>query len=353
MTVKRVKNSVGIWAFGANATRFMPAGYHPEALKEDMSTKVRRIVDSLGDLIDGYEFHYPSEVSEDSFDQVIEALGDSDLYAVALGLFSMPRYALGSFVNPDPKLRREATDTAKRGVDVAARAGAKFIIWPGGEGYNYPFQIPYGRVWDHFIGAIAEVVEYAHGKGVTVLLEHKNSEPAMKILMRNIGMTLHVIHKVAEAGVPTDLLKVNMDWQHLIMNGESLAEYAALLSSEGLLGHHHGNSGWGTFDDDNMTGATCFMETLELAVELRRAGYGRHGERIGFDLFPYTEDQIEAVRQNVYQWELIDSIAARIDDSALAEAQARHDAVTAYKVVYQAIGLDENFRRAVRASRRA
>lgn len=351
MTVKRVKNSVGIWAFGPNATRFMPGGYHPEAVKEDMPTKVRRVVDGLGDLVDGYEFHYPGEVTEDNFDQVMEALGDSDLYAVALGLFSMPEYALGSFVNPDPKLRREATETAKRGVDIAARVGAKFIIWPGGEGYNYPFQIPYGQVWGHFIGAIAEVVDYAHGKGVTVLLEHKNSEPAMKILMRNIGMTLYVIHKVAEAGVPTDLLKVNMDWQHLIMNGESLAEYAALLAKEGLLGHHHGNSGWGTFDDDNMAGATCFMETLELAVELRRAGYGRHGERIGFDLFPYTEDQIEAVRQNVYQWELIDSIAAAIDDRALAEAQAQHDAVAAYKTVYQAIGLDEDFRRKVDESR--
>ena len=57
MTVKRVKNSVGIWAFGPNATRFMPGGYHPEAVKEDMPTKVRRVVDGLGDLVDGYEFH--------------------------------------------------------------------------------------------------------------------------------------------------------------------------------------------------------------------------------------------------------------------------------------------------------
>ena len=48
-----------------------------------------------------------------------------------------------------------------------------------------------------------------------------------------------------------------MDWQHLIMNGESLAEYAALLASKGLLGHQHANSGWGTFDDDNMVGATA------------------------------------------------------------------------------------------------
>ena len=107
---------------------------------------------------------------------------------------------------------------------------------------------------------------------MTLFLEHKNSEPAMKIFMRNIGMTLHVIHKLRAAGI--DNVQVNMDWQHLIMNGENLAEYAALLAAEGLLGHQHANSGWGTFDDDNMVGATAFMETLELALELRRAGYG-------------------------------------------------------------------------------
>ena len=44
-----------------------------------------------------------------------------------------------------------------------------------------------------------------------------------------------------------------------------------MLAAEGLLGHQHANSGWGTFDDDNMVGATAFMETLELAVELRRS----------------------------------------------------------------------------------
>ena len=85
-------------------------------------------------------------------------------------------------------------------------------------------------------------------------------------------MTLHVIHKLRARGI--DNVKVNMDWQHLIMNGEHLAEYAALLAAEGLLGHQHANSGWGTFDDDNMVGATAFMETLELALELRRASYG-------------------------------------------------------------------------------
>ena len=70
------------------------------------------------------------------------------------------------------------------------------------------------------------------------------------------------------------------------------------------------NSGWGIFDDDNMVGATAFMETIELA----------------------------AVRRSVLQWRFIDSVAARIDDAALREAQQAKDAVRAYELVYQALG---------------
>ena len=113
-------------------------------------------------------------------------------------------------------------------------------------------------------------------------------------------------------------------------------EYAALLTSEGLLGHQHANSGWGTFDDDNMVGATAFMETLALA--LRRAGYGENGEQLGFDLYPYTEDAVEAVRRSVLQWRFIDSVAQRLDGDELRAAQAEKDAVRAYELVYAALG---------------
>jgi xylose isomerase len=210
------------------------------------------------------------------------------------------------------------------------------IVWPGIEGYNYPFQTPYADSWNWFIEGLAEIGGTLKDAGQELWLEHKNSEPAMKILMRNIGMTLFVIHELAERGL--DNVKVNMDWQHLIMNGESLAEYAALLASRGLLGHQHANSGWGTFDDDNMVGATAFMETLELALEFRRAGYGEDGRRLGFDLYPYTEDAVEAVRRSVLHWRFIDGIAAKIDDAALREAQSRKDAVRAYELVYAALG---------------
>jgi xylose isomerase len=334
-----LKTSLGIWAFGPMVTRFVPVGYKPELERESTVERVRRAVAGLGDLIDGYEFHYPQEMDEGNVEAVREALGGHDVYCLASGMHLDPRFGRGGLVNPDRATREEAVRRTLAGIDFAGALGAHFIIWPGIEGYNYPFQTPYRESWAWFLDGIGRAAQRCREHGVTLFLEHKNSEPAMKILMRNVGMTLHVIHTLRRQGL--DNVKVNMDWQHLIMNGESLAEYAALLAAEGVLGHQHANSGWGTFDDDNMVGATAFMETLELALELRRAGYGEDGERLGFDLFPYTEDAVGAVRRSVLHWRFIDGVAARIDDAALREAQMRKDAVRAYELVYAALGAPE------------
>jgi xylose isomerase len=331
-----MKTSLGIWAFGTMATRFVPGGYQPQWAGEPTAAKIGRAVEGLGDLIDGYEFHYPQELSADNLDAVRAELGGHDIYCMATGLHLDPLFGKGGLSSPDDAVRAEAIRRTTEALDFAAEVEAHFIIWPGIEGYNYPFQTPYRETWARFLDGIGEAAQHAKERGVTIFLEHKNSEPAMKILMRNIGMTLHVIHTLRRQGL--DNVQVNMDWQHLIMNGENLAEYAALLAAEGVLGHLHANSGWGTFDDDNMVGTTAFMETLELAVELRRCGYGDQGERLGFDLYPYTEDAVAAVRRSVLQWRFIDGVAGRLDDAALAEAQSRKDAVRAYELVYAALG---------------
>ena len=57
-----MKTSLGIWAFGAMATRFNPGGYKPELAGASTAEKVRTAVEGLGDLMDDYEFHYPQEL---------------------------------------------------------------------------------------------------------------------------------------------------------------------------------------------------------------------------------------------------------------------------------------------------
>ena len=338
MRTEPLKTSLGIWAMGGMVTRFVPGGYQPAHGHETTVQKVERAVAGLGDLVDGYEFHYPNEVNEDNLDAVQTALAGHDIYTVCGGLHLNEKFGKGGFCSPIDAIRDEALAITFRAIDLAAEVGAHMIIWPGIEGYNYPFQTPYQDSWNRLIDAFAQSAQHCRDRGVLLLLEHKNSEPAMKIHMGNIGMCLHVIHKLRVLGL--DNVKINMDWQHLIMNGENLGEYVALLAGEGLLGHQHGNSGWGTFDDDNMVGATAFMETLELALELRRADYGSGGERLGLDLFPYTEDQVGAVARSVKQWNFIDGIAAKIDEPALRAAQHDKDAVRAYELVYAALGAE-------------
>jgi xylose isomerase len=318
------------------ATRFNPGGYKPELVGVSTADKVRTAVEGLGDLMDDYEFHYPQELSRDNLDAVRDALDGHGIYAVATGTHLNPAYGKGGLSSPDDRVRDAALAEALDAASFAGELGSTMIVWPGVEGYNYPFQTPYAESWARFVDGIGQVASRCAESGTVLFLEHKNSEPAMKIFMRNIGMTLHVIHTLRGQGI--DNVKVNMDWQHLIMNGENLAEYAAMLAAEGLLGHQHANSGWGTFDDDNMVGATAFMETLELAVELRRAGYGSGGERLGFDLYPYTEDAVGAVKRSVLQWRFIDGVAAKIDDAELRKAQQAKDAVRAYELVYAALG---------------
>lgn len=340
-----IKNSVGIWAFGPAVTRFVPPGYHPEVADEDMVEKTKRVADGLSDILDGLEYHYPGEVNEENVGEILAVLEEHemDLPVIPAGLHPDPTYRMGALINPDEKLRRQGIDTLKRGIDLCSEIGANFIVWPGAEGYNYTFQRPYARTWRSFIEGMAELTDHANGKGVKVFLEHKNSEPAMKILMQNIGMTLFTIQKVKDAGVDTENLLVNMDWQHLIMNGENLAEYADLLAAENKLGHQHGNDGWGTFDDDNVVGTNFFMQTLELAQTLQDVGYGQNGEILGYDLYPYTEDQVGAVRRAILQWEFIWDLAEKIERPALEKARNGADALAGQKAAYKALGLDEGY----------
>ena len=117
-----VKTSLGIWAFGTMATRFVPGGYQPQWAGEPVQAKVARAVEGLGDLIDGYEFHYPNELSPENLDLVRGALGDHDIYCIASGMHLDPLFGKGGLCSPDDKVRDEAVRRTIDGGRLRGRA---------------------------------------------------------------------------------------------------------------------------------------------------------------------------------------------------------------------------------------
>ena len=152
-----MKTSLGIWALGSMVTRFVPGGYKPQWAAETTAERVRRATDGLGDLIDGYEFHYPQELNAENLDDVKDALGEHDIYCMATGLHLDPRFGKGGLVSPDAATRNEAVKRTLDAIDFSGEVGAHFIIWPGVEGYNYPFQAPYalGRCFRRALRLVA------------------------------------------------------------------------------------------------------------------------------------------------------------------------------------------------------
>ena len=126
-----MKTSLGVWAFGSMATRFVPGGYQPQWAGETTAQKVRRAVEGLGDLIDGYEFHYPQELSAENLDDIRAALDGHDIYCMASGLHLDPKFGKGAFCSPDDGVRKEALTRTKAAISFSGEVGAHFIIWPG------------------------------------------------------------------------------------------------------------------------------------------------------------------------------------------------------------------------------
>ena len=120
------------------STRFVPGGYQPQWAGEPVHAKVERAVAGLGDLIDGYEFHYPGELSADNLDAVKGALGGHDIYCVASGMHLDPLFGKGGLSSPDDKVRDEGLRRTLEAIDFSGRARRALHHLAGDRGLQLP-----------------------------------------------------------------------------------------------------------------------------------------------------------------------------------------------------------------------
>ena len=261
---------------------------------------------------------------------VLDRLGIG-LNGLAMRYYSDTDFRLGALTNPDPARRRKAIDLTRCGLDAVAEMGGSLMtLWLGQDGFDYPFQADYGRMWDDTIAALDALA--GHDPAIDIALEYKPDEPRSHSLMRDVGTTLLAIREVGAAN-----LGVTLDFAHVLYAGEMPAHAAVLVNRHSRLLGIQLNDGYGKRDDGLMAGTVHPVQTVELLVALRRCDYSR---AIYFDTFPDVGglDPVAECRVNIETIEHLRAVAATLaDDERLAQAIARQDPTISQRIVAAAL----------------
>jgi xylose isomerase len=324
----KLRFGAGIWMFQQFVDRYATDAYGP-------AVSTIAAIDRAGSVggIEVLDINYPfagegaSDGSDVTIDQVREALDRNGITAQAITPhIYMREYQMGSFTNPDPAVRRKAIDLGKKAVEIAQALDAKYVkFWPGQDGFDYPFQVDYARLWDYAVEGIAEVARSAPQQQFAI--EYKQKEPRVQLFFSTAARTLLAIE---DMGV--DNVGIVLDLGHSFFAKETPADIVQLVSRRGKLVSVEVNDNWREWDDDMAVGSVHLIETLEFLHALRAINW--QGP-ILLDQFPFREDPVKAARSSINTIRTLNSLLDRIDLPALAAAQDKQDALEAQRIVME------------------
>jgi xylose isomerase len=265
------------------------------------------------------ELNYPQHIQATTERTLSEALAETGLALTALSLrFEGSDFADGAFTSPRAETRATAVRLAQDAVEMAARLGVPHVnLWMAHDGFDYPFQVDYDRLWSDEVDGFRRVA--AHDPAIRISVEYKPLEPRRTALIRGMGEALLAVRDV---GLPN--FGVQIDFCHSLMAREQPAFAASLALREDRLFGVHLNDGYGQADDGLLVGSVHPWQTLELLATLRRHDYRG---TIYFDTFPVREDPAAESAANVARVRTLEAVLDRLDAGQLAELQTRHDAL--------------------------
>lgn len=230
----------------------------------------------------------------------------------------------GAFTHPDWRIRQKAIDLTYKGMDAVMKLGGKLLtIWPGPDGYDYPFQADYSQLYEYFIDGMKKVANY--NKTVHISIEYKHSDPRAKSVLPNIGTTLLAI---SDIGLPQ--IGVTIDFCHSLAIKENPASCAQLAIHKDKLYGIHLNDGYGDKDDGLMPGSIHFLQTIELLYTLAKSNYQY---AIYFDTFPQYIDPVTECSKNISFVKGLLKKMNRIPIRVLETVIAKQDIISAHKIL--------------------
>jgi xylose isomerase len=314
----------GLWHFGQFRDRYATDGYGPPV-------STLEAIDRAGAVgsLSVVDLNYPFNPADEDVDAVQARLAANELRAIALTPEIYTRtFCRGGFTNPDPQIRRAAIDLVHDAAKLSRQLGCDYVkLWPGQDGWDYPFQADYAALWRMSVEAVRELAQ-AH-PDLKFAIEYKPREPRNRMVFSSAARTLLAIDEIGEPNVG-----ILLDFGHSLYGLESPADAAQMIMARGRLFAIDVNDNFRGWDDDMVVGSVHLTETFEFFHTLHRAGWEGVWQ---LDQFPFREDAVDAARAGIEVMRTIWRALHLLDNDALAEAQHRQDALAAQRIIRAAL----------------
>jgi xylose isomerase len=216
----------------------------------------------------------------------------------------------------------------RKSTDVARTLGAGYVkLWPGQDGFDYPFQADYRQLWDLSVTGVRAVA--TADPSMRFAIEYKAKEPRTHMFFSSAERTLLCIE---DMGV--DNVGIVMDLGHSLYGRETPAEAVQIIAQRGKLYGVDLNDNWREWDDDLTVGSVHVIETLEFIDALLSMEWKGLWQ---LDQFPFREDPIEAARLSISTIRGMIRLLQRVNMDDLRTAQQRQDALAAQRVIQAAL----------------
>ena len=314
----------GIWHFATYKDRYATEGYGPPVGLLEQIDKAG----AVGDL-SVVDLNWPFAGYEGTLDDVRAALERNQLRAVAITPEIYNRdYVKGSITNPDPAVRAQALKLLNEATELATELGCDYVkLWFGQDGWDYPFQVDHGSLWTASLDGVGALA--AENPDLKFVIEYKPREPRVHMSFDSVSRTLLGIERI---GLPN--VGILLDFGHALFGGESPADSAQLAIDYGRLFGMDVNDNLRSWDDDMVAGTVHPIELFEFFHTLEKNDW--HGVW-QLDQFPFREDSVQAADQAIDFLKAIQRALNKLDVEGVREAQANHDALTALRLVQQAL----------------
>lgn len=313
------KFGAGLWHFASYVDRYAVDGYAPPVSTLDMIERAGQV----GDL-SAVDLPYPFTPGV-TLNEVKDALAANNLVAIGITPeIYLRRFRKGAFTNPDRGVRAEALEFMNEAGQIVRALGANYLkIWPGQDGWDYPFQVNHHDLWKLAVDGMRDLA--AANQDIRFAIEYKPREPRVKMTWDSAARSILGIQQIG-----LDNVGVLLDFGHALYGGESPADSAQLLIDYGLLYGMDVNDNLRGWDDDLVVGTVHLTEIFEYFYTLKINGWEGVWQ---LDQFPFREDTVEAARLSIRFLKALHRALDELDIAALREAQERHDALTAQRLV--------------------